>query len=161
MRHYIFFVLLAVGPAFYSCQSTKQDASLEANRALVKRYHDVFSSGKTAELDQLLTPDCIYHFTNGKQQKGIDSTKFELTEARKLFPDLTHEVLDMVAEGDRVAARYKVTATHQRKFKDFSPTGNKVVINAAAVYRIANGKIAEEWGFVNPSDLDNQLKAKN
>ena len=128
---------------------------------VVRKFHQIWSTGQIAQLDSVMTPDFVFHYTNGNESKGIDSTKLVVAQVRTLFPDTKHEILDLIAEGDRVVARYKVTATHQNKFDGYSPTGKKLVMSVADIYRIDNGKIAEEWQFANQSDLDNQLKAKN
>ena len=128
---------------------------------MVKKYYEVWSNGQIAELDNVMAPDYIYHMTNGKEQKGIDLTKEHYTRVRTSFPDLKDEILDRVAEGDKVTVRYKSAGTFRVKLMNFSPTGKKIAVYGVSIYRIANGKIAEEWQFENQSDFLNQLKAKN
>lgn len=51
----------------------------------------------------------------------------------------------MVAEGDYVFAWGVVEGTHKGDFLGVAPTGRKVIFNAPDLYRIADGKIVEEW----------------
>ena len=53
----------------------------------------------------------------------------------------------MVSEGDKVVTRYKSTGTQQGTFNGLDATGKKVTIYETSIYRIANGIIAEQWGF--------------
>ncbi len=80
---------------------------------------------------------------------------------RKPFPDEKEEILDMVAEGDKVVTRYRSTATYQGKYKDIDATGKKVVTYAVSIFKVINGKITEEWQFLDPAEVDKQLGAEN
>ncbi len=65
----------------------------------------------------------------------------------------------MVTEGDKVVTRYKSTGTHLGLFNGLDSTGIKVTIFEASIYRIANGKLVEQWRFPDALSLDSQLKA--
>jgi predicted SnoaL-like aldol condensation-catalyzing enzyme len=56
---------------------------------------------------------------------------------RSLKPPIKLEILDMIEEGDRVAVRWQLTATHD---------GRPVEQSIMAIYRFENGRIAEDWG---------------
>ena len=51
----------------------------------------------------------------------------------------------MVAEGDKVAARWRTSATHQGEFRGVSPTGQRIVVEAIGIFRIAGGRVVERW----------------
>jgi predicted ester cyclase len=112
------------------------------------------------ELNKILAPDFVCHFINGIEWKGIDGAKKSITSHRKSFPDWKEEIVDMVSEGDKVVTRYKSTGTQQGTFNGLDSTGKKVTIYETSIYRIANGKIAEQWGFPDALSLNNQLEAK-
>ena len=57
---------------------------------------------------------------------------------RTLTPPINLEILDMIEEGDRVAVRWQLTATHHGK-----PFEQSII----AIYRFENGRIAEDWGI--------------
>jgi predicted ester cyclase len=61
------------------------------------------------------------------------------------LPDLTASEQSIVAEGDTVAVRYVVEATHQGALLGIPATGKRVRWDAVDVYRVSNGKIVEEW----------------
>ena len=54
-------------------------------------------------------------------------------------------VEDMVAEGDKVAARCSVRAKHEGDFLGIAATQSPVDFTGIAIVRIENGKIVEAW----------------
>lgn len=126
-------MLLTAGILIYSCSSNKQETNLDANRDVVKKYHEVWSNGQVTELDKILAPEFVCHFINNIEWKGIDGAKKEITGHRKSFPDWNEEILDMVSEGDKVVTRYKSTGTHQGTFNGVDSTGNKVTIYETSI----------------------------
>jgi len=154
-------LLLTAGILFYSCSSNTQQTNLDANRDVVKKYHEVWSNGQVNELDKILAPDFVCHFIDGIEWKGIEGANSSITSHRKSFPDWNEEIVDMISEGDKVVTRFKSTGTQLGAFNGLDPTGKKVTIYETAIYRIANGKIAEQWGFPDALSLNNQLETKN
>jgi predicted SnoaL-like aldol condensation-catalyzing enzyme len=69
---------------------------------------------------------------------GHDGASQMRTRFRTLAPPIKAEILDMIEEGDRVAVRWQLTATH-----DGAPFEQSIV----AIYRFENGRIAEDWGI--------------
>ncbi len=61
------------------------------------------------------------------------------------FPDFRLEVEDLLAEADRVAARWTFRGTHRGEFLGIAPTGRRVSISAVEVNRVAGGKVTEHW----------------
>lgn len=154
-------LLVAISIVFYGCNSNNQEADLDANRNVVKKYHEVWTNGQVAELDKILAPDFFCHFISGIEWKGIDGAKKSITSHRKAFPDWKEAIVDMISEGDKVVTRYKSTGTQQGTFNGLDSTGKKITIYETSIYRIANGKIAEQWGFPDALSLNNQLGVKN
>jgi predicted ester cyclase len=161
MKKSFFSVLLLMASILiYSCSTNKKEINLDANRDVVKKYHEVWSNGQVTELDKILAPDFVCHFINGIEWKGIDGANNSITSHRKSFPDWKEEIVDMVSEGDKVVTRYKSTGTHQGTFNGLDSTGNKITIYETSIFRIANGKIAEQWGFPDELSLRTQLETK-
>ena len=153
-------LLLTASVLFYSCSSNTQQTNLYANRDVVKKYHEVWSNGQVNELDKILAPDFVCHFIDGIEWKGIEGANSSITSHRKSFPDWNEEIVDMISEGDKVVTRFKSTGTQLGAFNGLDPIGKKVTIYETAIYRIANGKIAEQWGFPDAISLNHQLESK-
>ncbi len=145
---------------FYNCGSNQQEINLNTNRDVVRKYHEVWSNGQVTELEKILAPQFVCHFINGIEWKGIDGAKSEILSHRKSFPDWNEEIVDMISEGDKVVTRYKSTGTQQGIFNGMDSTGKKITIYETSIYRIENGKLAEQWGFPDALSLNNQLEGK-
>lgn len=114
-----------------------------ANKDLVRRYlSEVLSAGKLDVLDQLLAPDFVDSTPGApKDIRGPEVIRASQARARKIFPEVSYTVEDLIAEGDKVAARYTVRATGR---SDSGP-GPKVEVTGITIFRIAEGKIRETW----------------
>jgi predicted ester cyclase len=66
---------------------------------------------------------------------------------------------DLVAEGDTVVVRDTTRATHRGAFAGIPPTGKEVRVARIALFRLADGRIAEHWGQVDMLGLLQQLGA--
>ena len=60
------------------------------------------------------------------------------------FPDLRHNIVDLVAEGDKVAVRFNVAGTHKGELQGIPPTDKKVSFGAMDFITLIDGKIAED-----------------
>jgi hypothetical protein len=55
------------------------------------------------------------------------------------FPDLRHQVEQVVAEGDQVAVRFTLFGTHTEPFLGVEPTGRPVCLTAIACMALEGG----------------------
>ena len=66
-------------------------------------------------------------------------------------------IVDMVAEGDKVAIRLSVTGNHKGEFQDIPPTGKKLSLEEMGFITIIDGKITEGWISADTTGLMQQL----
>lgn len=59
------------------------------------------------------------------------------------LPDLRVEIVDLVAEDDRIVLVGRGTATHEGPFRLLPPTGKVATMDILAYYRMSDGKIAD------------------
>jgi predicted ester cyclase len=149
--------LLAVpGALGQAPQNTASANPLDANKALVRRYIDeVLSANRLDKLDELLGPD----FTDSTpgalgSETGPDIIRAAQGRIRALFSTVEYQIDDLLAEGDKVLARYTVRAA--TKASEDSPS-QKVEITGMTVFRIADGKIREVWIINDQMELYRQL----
>jgi predicted ester cyclase len=76
---------------------------------------------------------------------------------RSAFPDLHVEIEDVVAEGDTVATRVTMTATHRGAFLGVAPTGRRVRYEGMDILRFREGKMVEHWTVTDDLGLMQQL----
>ncbi len=132
--------------------------STEENKALVRRfYEEVVSKKNLATIDDFIDPNQVDHFAPPGTPRGIEGARQLIGMLLTAFPDLQSTVEDMIAEGDKVAARLTVRGTHQGEFMSIPPTSKHVAITAIDIFRIAGGKIVERWGEGDMLGLMQQL----
>ena len=78
---------------------------------------------------------------------------------RRGFPDVISTIEDLMAEGNKVVARWRSRATHQGEYMGIPPTGKEVKFTGTSVYRIEEGKIAESWNSEDQFGLMRQIGA--
>lgn len=135
--------------------------SLSENKALVRRAFDSMSEGRKQfleEHDEIYSADLVGHFS-GMPPVTIDLHRQFGLATFDAFPDLQRPVEDLVAEGDKVVARWTSVGTHQGDFQGIPPTGKRVVTSGITIFRVADGKIVEEWSESDMIGLLQQVGA--
>jgi predicted SnoaL-like aldol condensation-catalyzing enzyme len=63
--------------------------------------------------------------------------------AYKKFPDIHVEILDLIAEDDKVVVRNRWTGTE-------AATGTKFEFSGMVIWRIAHRQLVERWAYLTP-----------
>jgi steroid delta-isomerase-like uncharacterized protein len=129
----------------------------EDNMQIVHRFHEAINSGRLDDLDAFVEPDYIEHNGLGSEP-GLGGTKAMVRHFKAAMPDFTLEIEGMVAEGDRVAVRGTIHATHTHgRFAGISATGKTMRYGGMEFIRIKNGKIVERWLIADIITLAQQV----
>jgi steroid delta-isomerase-like uncharacterized protein len=132
--------------------------STEENKALVRReYEQGVNLQNFRVRDEVLAGNFVAHFPGHAPIHGIDAFREFTSAFFTAFPDLQATIEDLVAEGDRVAVRQTWRGTHTSDFLRIPPTGKQVTFTSIEVYRVAGGKLAEEWVELDMLGLLQQL----
>ena len=123
--------------------------SVEENKALVRREQEE-----------------LWNHTGNLDAAGVlfvpaqaEAAKQEAADFRRGFPDVVSTVEDLIAEGDKVVARWRSRATHQGNYMGIAPTGKEVEFTGISFYRIEAGRIAESWNEEDELGLMRQIGA--
>ena len=128
--------------------------STEENKALVRRFNEeAFNRRDVEARDRFLGDDFA---VNGEI---VDPAwaKNRVANLFAAFPDFHRTVEDIVAEGDKVVARYTARGTHRGDFMGIQATGKLVTFRWITIYRIAADRVAEEWPLFDALGLKQQL----
>jgi predicted ester cyclase len=130
--------------------------TLQANKILVRRYiDDVLTANKQEELEQLLSADFVDSTPSADPGiTGPEVIRAAQERIHAVFPKVRYQIDDLIAEGDKVVARYTVRASTQE------PEGGRatpVEITGMTIFRIADGKIREAWIINDQVELYRQL----
>src|SRR5262249_20629816 len=120
---------------------------LTDNKSLVLRLIDeVLNKGNLAAADQLVDPNFALHLPGSSEPiRGVEGLKRVAEGFRTGFPDRRMLVEDAICDGDKVAVRVTQQGTHHGLFQGVNATGKRVSVSAIAIFRVANGRVAEEW----------------
>ena len=69
------------------------------------------------------------------------------TEFYTAFPDWHEEIVELVAEGDTVAGRFRCSGTHLGEFLGETPTGKTMDVQEVFFLRAKGGKFVDFWGL--------------
>jgi steroid delta-isomerase-like uncharacterized protein len=120
--------------------------TMEENKAVVRRfYDDVFTRGELDVLDELVA--AAFAFTRPRPPPGGRAGLEQLaSHGRAVFPDLRVVADELIAEGDRVVARWTASGTHTgAPYHGVPATGKAVTEVGVDIWRLADGRLAELW----------------
>jgi steroid delta-isomerase-like uncharacterized protein len=126
------------------------------NKAIVRRWIDeAYRLGNLGIVDELFAPD----YAANDRQLGRDGVKGAVTTIKTAFPDITVEVEEIVAEGERVVVRVTTRGTHLGPFMGMAATGRSMTMGGIMIYRVVDGLIVEDHEAVDEAGLLRQLGA--
>ncbi len=137
------------------------ETTTEANKALVQRwFEEVWNKKRPEAIDEMLSPDAIVHGLLDDAEnplKGPAGFKPFHETFRGAFPDVEVVIEDMVAEGDKVAARCSVRAKHSGDNLGIAASNAPVDFTGIAIARIEDGKIVEAWNNFDFMRMNRQI----
>jgi steroid delta-isomerase-like uncharacterized protein len=135
----------------------------DENKALIHRwFKEVWNEGRAEAIDEMMAEDCIAHGLadeSGNELRGPAGFKPFFHNFRGAFPDIEVIVEDTIAEGDKVAARCTVRATHRGDGIGLTASHRPVTFTGMCFVRVQNGKIADAWNNFDFMNLFQQIGA--
>ncbi len=132
----------------------------EDNKAIARRFFEIFSEGNTDALEEILAADAADHDPyNPHADEGLEGAKKTIAMYREAFPDIHFDVELQLADGDMVATRWSGTGTHKGALMGVEPTGAKTTTTGIGIDRIEDGKIVESWNSWDTLGLMNAIGA--
>ena len=121
--------------------------SLEANKALARRYFEEFlNQGNLCVADEIFHANVAYRSPFGSME-GVDRLKRFFLMIRKAFPDLHYVVEESVAEGDRVVSCFSSRGTCLGGFEGTQLSGRQFSVLGVTVFCMHDGRITEVRSF--------------
>src|SRR5215218_9453322 len=116
------------------------------SKAMVRRLVEAINAGEEeAVVDDLFAP------------RAARRVKRLFAEFRIAFPDWHEEIVQLIAEGDTVAGRFKCSGTHCGEFLGEAPTGKRMEVEEVFFLRVENGKFVDFWGLEDSLSRMRQL----
>jgi steroid delta-isomerase-like uncharacterized protein len=131
---------------------------LERNKDVARQVIDrIFVHQEDEAIDELISPEFQAH-TFGPMPKGRDGLREGMRRAGTGVSDAEFAIHDLIAEGDRVAARLTSSATHTGPFMGIPASGRRYSIDEIHIFRIRDGLLLEHWHAFDTATLLGQLK---
>lgn len=118
---------------------------------IVRRFFgEAINNRDVDRLEEFCSEGYLWHAAEHRSDQledvqGLPAFKELCQTFFRAFPDFETELLDVIVGEDRVVARYVEGGTFTDDFLGFAPSGTKVTWPGIGIYRIEDGKIAEEW----------------
>jgi predicted ester cyclase len=109
--------------------------SAEENKAMLRHLVEAHNAGNMDVMDELFTPE------------WAEQAKQGYTAFRSAFPDFREEIVDLVAEEDKIVGRFKCSGTHRGEMMGIAPTGRRMEVDGVYFLRVQDGKFVEFWGL--------------
>ncbi len=147
-------LLLVIG---LSVALTANDPLAENKARMRDFYDEVFNKHNLDAFDEFCTADFVDHNLPPGYAPGREGVKQLFKGFFAGFPDLQVSVEDIIAEGDKVAARVTVRGTHKGEFMGIAATGKEITLSVMDFVRISEGKAVERWGVEDMLGMMHQL----
>jgi predicted ester cyclase len=110
---------------------------IEANKTVVRRLiAEVLNGGHLEVIDELYAPELV------------PAARRWIAPFRASFPDVHMEIVELIAEGDKVVGRFACSATQLGAWLGRAPTGRRFErVDEVSIFRFRDGKIAHAWSL--------------
>ena len=134
---------------------------LETNKAIALRLIEVFNGRRLDLLEDVLHPEFrgrgISAFAPDGPEVGPGARRKLYEMFLQAIPDARGEVLDLVAEGDKVVLVDRFGGTHRGEFFGRPGTGDRIEWMAIHIYTIRDGKVLEDAVMTDALAIAQQL----
>ena len=131
------------------------------NKQVIRDFiQTVWISHNLAALPRFWTTDCVNHAMPGEQNHGLDALQAyhqEFMQQFAAFSSVHIELLQQIAENDRVVTHTLTHGRHTGLFAGIAPSGKTVSLFTIRIDRIEDGKIVEHWSVADLAGLMQQL----
>jgi steroid delta-isomerase-like uncharacterized protein len=124
----------------------------EHKQKLLDFWERGWNGGDISAVDDLYAPDYVRNSVD-PETRDRAYLKENILALRTAFPDFHSEIVDFIAEGDRVVTRWVAEGTHKGVFLGFPATGTPITTSGIVISRFSGGRIVEDWATWNALDV--------
>jgi steroid delta-isomerase-like uncharacterized protein len=117
------------------------DPRTTRNTELSLRFLDLIDRHEFDAADAMMSDDFQLYFS--AQQLDKTNTLAMIRSVYESFADLTHDVHETIAAGDRVVARMTLRGTHTGMFEGLAASGRTIGVGQISIFRVDGDRITE------------------
>lgn len=140
-----------------TAEGPKVDSTVMMNKETVKKWFAAMNAHDITAAMATVDPAFIDHSPPPTYGTDAAAMKKGLEDWLGGYPDMKLEVVDIVAEGDRVAVTSHMVGTNSGPMMGMPPTNKKVDLMGVDILKMKNGKVTEHWGYVEEMKMMQQL----
>jgi steroid delta-isomerase-like uncharacterized protein len=150
----------AATPAMPAESASCAPQSPEETIAVVERVRaEVYNAGNFDVIPEIFAEGYLHGSANGPDATGIAEGARRIGGFVTALPDLEWTFDEVIAEGDRVAARWTTRGTHDGDLLGFAPTGKPVEFTGISFFTVRCGKVIEFQTEMDAAGLLEQVGA--
>jgi predicted ester cyclase len=127
--------------------------------AIAREIFAVIDAGDLERTAALLDDSFQLHYQGVPDPISKGSLLEMLRSYYDSFPDMRHDLQEVLPSGGYVTVRLVVYATHRGTYEGIAATGRQVAVGAIHILRVANGKVVEWWAAEDDLGLLRQIGA--
>ncbi len=164
----LFFFFTAAMIILEGCQNNKtkselkelqsQMATEEQNKFIVYKWlQEVNEENFEQMLSELWAADARQYFNSSSDPVDYEAFIQMIDHLYQQYPVIEHEVHDMIADDDKVIARFSAHVTHDVESFGIPATGRELEWSAIAIFQLSGGKIVARWEVTDLLGMYEQL----
>jgi predicted ester cyclase len=120
--------------------------STDQNKAVVRRYlEEIINRGNFEVADEIFAQGYVNHSAGVGFGQALTEFLPGIVRMKAAFPDWHVTIEELVAEGDLVVDRVRISATHSGSVNGIAATGHRIETLAMHMWRVVDGRLAEGW----------------
>jgi steroid delta-isomerase-like uncharacterized protein len=126
---------------------------------LIRHFHlALWADGDLGAIERYVAPDARTVMT-GFEGSTVDVLREDVARYVVAFTDVTTEIVDLIAQDDRVAMAWRTWGTHVGPYGTIAPepTGQRVMMEGVDVFTVADDRIVEVRSFWDAAGVYRQF----
>jgi predicted ester cyclase len=126
---------------------------------LIQTFHlRLWGDGDASAIDDLVDPAAVTIMT-GFEGSTVEVMKEDVARYQGAFADVSTEIVELIAEGDRVVMWWRTVGTHVGPYGDIAPTptGRRITMEGVDIFRVAGDQIVEVRSFWDAAEVYRQF----
>ena len=153
--YFVFLLVFVV----VGCQRAPSD-NTTANKEVVRQWFAALDAQDFDALTKLMDEQFVIpaRIIDGADRAVGRNAAFKVIRGfYRSFPDYTHDIEELIAEGDRVAVRVVLRGTQLGEYSGVAPTGRQVSYAGTYMATVIDGALTEVWSLDDEINLLSQL----